>query len=66
MLIAGTTIAALAGLGILAIGVLYLAIPQAMAANFGLPIVPGQTPRRGYGSRASAISPPESLPSSCS
>lgn len=40
MFITGMAITALAGLGILAIGVLYLAIPQAMAVNFGLPVVP--------------------------
>lgn len=41
MLIAGTAITVVAGLGILAVGVFYLVIPQTMAANFGLPIVPG-------------------------
>ncbi len=40
MLFIGMTIAATAGLGILVVGFLYLAIPGAMAANFGLPIVP--------------------------
>ncbi len=40
MLITGMTIAALAGLAILAVGVLYLVIPHAMAASFGLPNVP--------------------------
>lgn len=40
MLIIGVAVATIAGLGILVIGVLYLAIPQTMAANFGLPIVP--------------------------
>lgn len=41
MLIIGVTIATIAGSGILAVGVLYLAIPRTMAANFGLPVVPG-------------------------
>lgn len=40
MLITGMAIAALAGLGIFAVGVLYLAVPQTIAASFGLPILP--------------------------
>ncbi|AUS78459.1 DUF4267 domain-containing protein [Actinoalloteichus sp. AHMU CJ021] len=40
MATAGVTIATLAGLAILTIGVLYLLAPRPMAASFGLPSVP--------------------------
>lgn len=40
MYVAGMTITALAGLGILTIGILYLTIPRTMAGSFGLPSVP--------------------------
>ncbi len=40
MLIAGMALTALAGTGILVVGILYLTIPRAMALNFGLPSIP--------------------------
>ncbi len=40
MLVAGTLIAIISGVGILTIGVLYLVTPRSMAASFGLPVIP--------------------------
>ena|SRR5690625_1446966 len=40
MELAGLMLAALAGLAITAVGILYLVMPRMMAATFGLPVVP--------------------------
>ena len=43
MTIAGTIIATIAGIGIFAVGVLYLTKPRMMADNFGLPHIPHES-----------------------